>query len=116
MKQVLNEEYICKPGCGPDCGRDCGADEPWSIEINDDQHQHIYRPDAQGTAAIEVAEVVGLSARLKKDGSDKKAGKDKEEIDACPSPQAGVVNPCAFKARVAMIEDDGQNCEAAQAL
>jgi hypothetical protein len=59
---------------------------------------------------------VRLVSGFKKDGRDQEAGEDEEEIYACPSPQAGVVDRSADQAGVAMIEDDRQDGEAAQAL
>ena len=58
MEEVLQKQKICPPGCGPDRVPDRRADEPWSVEVADDQHQYIDRPDAKRTACVEIAEVV----------------------------------------------------------
>ncbi len=108
MKEILQEQNVGPPRRGPDRVPDGGADEPWSIQIADDQDQYIDRPDAESAASVEVAEVVRLAAGLKQDRGDEKARKDKEEIDARPSPQRCVIEPRAGKARMAVVENDGR--------
>ena len=110
------EQNVCPPRRGSDRIPDGGADEPWSVQVADDQHQHVDRPDAQRAARVEVAEVVRLVAGFKQDRRDQKSGENEEEIDAGPSPERCVVEPCAGEARMAVVENDAQNCEAAQSL
>ena len=72
--------------------------------------------NAQRPAAIEVAEVARPLARLEQDRGDQKAGENKEKVDAGPSPERRVVNPCAFKAGMAVIDDYRQHGDTTQAL
>src|SRR5580698_3208486 len=116
MKEILQEEDVGQPWGSFDCLSYGGADKPRRVEIDGDQYEQVDGPDTQSTAAIEVAEVVRLVACLKKDGCDEEAGEDEKEIDACPSPETGVVDPCAFETRMAVVNYDGKDGEAAQAL
>ena len=116
MKEILHEENVGQPGSGLDGLRDGGADEPGCVEIDRDKQEQVDGPDAQGAAAVEVAEVFFFVSGFEKDGGDQEAGEDEEEIDACPSPQAGVVDWSTDEAGMAVIEDDREDGEAAQAL
>ena len=93
--------------------RDRRANEPGCIQIADDEHKHVNRPDAQSAAAIEVAEVARLVAGLEQDRGDEKSRKNKKKIYTGPSPERGVVDPCSCEARVAVIEEDEEDGEAA---
>ena len=73
MKQVLDEKDIRQPGSGLDSVCDARADEPRRIQINDHEDKHVYGPDAEGAAAIEIAEVFLLAAGFEEDGRDEKA-------------------------------------------
>ncbi len=116
MEEILQEKQVRPPRRCPDRDPDGGADEPRSIQIADDQHQYVYRPDAKRAATVEVAEVVRLVAGLQKDRSDEESGKDEEEVDASPSPQRRGIEPCTGETRVAVVQDHGEDGDAAQSL
>ena len=116
VKEILEEEDVCPPGRCPDCVPDRWAYEPGSIQVADDEHEDVDGPDAEGSARVEIAKVVRLVAGLKQDRSDQKSGENEEEIDAGPAPQRGGIDPCAGKARVAVVENHGEDRDAAQSL
>ena len=116
VEEILQKQKVGPPGCGSDCIPDGRADEPWCIEIADDQHQYIDRPDAERTAAVEVAEVVWLAARFKQDRCNQKSRENEEEIDAGPSPKRCGIDPGSGEARMAVIQNHGEDGNAAQSL
>jgi len=59
---------------------------------------------------------VRLVPRFKKDRCNQKSGEDEEEIDAGPSPERGLVEEGVFEARMAVIEDDAEDGDAAEPL
>ncbi len=65
-------------------------------------------------ARVKVMKVARLVARRQQDGCDQETAEDEEDNHPCPSPQAGVMHPCAFEPRIAVVENHGQNRETAQ--
>jgi len=113
VKEVLDKQEVGPPGGGADRVPDSGADVPGSVEVDEGENQQIDRPDAEGAAGVEVVEVLGLFTCGEKDGRDEEAGETEEEEDPGPAPEGGVVDPRAFEAGVAVIEDDPEDGEAA---
>jgi len=116
VKEILDEENIGPPGCGAECFEDREADEPGCIEVADDENEDVDGPDAEGASSVEVAEVAGPGAGFEKDGGDEESGEDEEEVNAGPSPEGGLVEESVFEARMAMVEDDSDNGDAAESL
>ena len=116
MKQILQEENIRPPRRGSDGGEDGLSDKPVRFQINHSEHEDVDRPDAQDATAVEIAKVMRPLAGFEKDRSDEESREDKEEVDPGPSPERGTVEPCSFKAWMAVVEDHSEYREAAQAL
>jgi len=116
VKEILQEEDVSPPGCGSEGFEDGLADEPGSVEITDDEDENVYGPDAESATRVEVAEVAGLAAGFEEDGGDEESGEDEEEIDAGPSPERGLVEEGVFEARMAVVEDDAEDGDAAEPL
>ena len=113
MKKILQEKNVSPPrGCA-DGVPDAGPDEPRCIQVADDQHKYVDRPDAQCAAAIEVAEVARLAAGFEQDRSDEEAREHEEEVDADPSPKRRAVDKCSGEARVAVVGEDEEDGNAA---
>ena len=59
---------------------------------------------------------MGLGAGFKQDGRDEESGENEEEIDAGPSPERGLIEEGVFEAGMAVVEDDGEDGDAAESL
>src|ERR1700735_2833901 len=63
---------------------------------------------------MKLMEEVRLVSRSQQNASDQKPAHHEKEDDARPAPEAGVIEPRALESRVAVIDDYGQDREAAQ--
>jgi hypothetical protein len=113
VKKILKEEDVGPPRSGAESLEDGKADEPGSVEVADEEDEDVDGPDAESSAGVEVAEVMGLRAGFEKYGGDEESGEDEEEVDARPSPEGGLVEEGVFEAGMAVIEDDGDDGDAA---
>ncbi len=116
VAQILKEERVGGEGAPVGLVGERVAEEPEWNGITDDEQQQIDGPDAQRAASVKVAEVVRAFARLQQDGGDEKSGENEEEVDAGPSPERDAVQRRADEQRMAVVEDDSEDGDAAQSL
>src|SRR4051794_40208233 len=63
MKQILNKKDVGEPRRCFDCVEHARADKPGRVEVYDDQHKDVDRPNAQSAARMKIVKVFWLVAR-----------------------------------------------------
>src|ERR1019366_4724127 len=88
--------------------------EPWSG--GDVVQQPADGPDAKEAAGIKSFVEARGGTGVENDPGDEEAGEDEEETDSAPAPDHEFLQKGALQAGFAMIEEDGEDCDAAQSI
>ena len=108
--QILSQRQIAPPRVGAKCALP-------SLVCHAGGHQReVQRPDAQGAAFVEAAEIIGFLALGMQNARNEKPGEYKEQVHPRP---AAVRKPCdrrVDQTGAEMIENDQNNRYAAYAI
>jgi len=116
--EVLDKEEKKKPGSSRDVMEHptVAAEEEREKEVVEKEQHPVDRPDAEETAGEEVGVEARRGTGVENDSGDEEAGEDEEETDAAPSPGGKSIEPDSLQSRLAMVEDNGEDGDAAKSI
>ncbi len=92
------------------------AEDEWEKEVVEEEQQPIHRPDTKKAPGEEIGVEARRRAGVENDAGDKESGEDEEQTDASPTPGDEFFDKCALQAGEAVVEENGEDCDAAQSI